>query len=66
MLFDLVIFALRMGTVVINPGNKIINFSFPEKLPACGFEKFGNEARTIEDKSLLILNICLNRPLKMF
>ena len=24
MLFDLVTFALRMGTVVINPGNKII------------------------------------------
>ena len=33
MLFDLVIFALRMGTVVINPGNKIINFSFPENYP---------------------------------
>jgi len=33
MLFDLVIFALRMGTVVINLGNKIINFSFPENYP---------------------------------
>ena len=33
MLFNLVIFALRMGMVVINLGNKIINFSFPENYP---------------------------------
>jgi len=33
MLFDLVTFALSMGTVVINLANKIINFSFPENYP---------------------------------